>query len=262
MMIDSPAYSPRLDRLSALVSVLAPVARPLDPADPSANLFVLGSSAPEVLVFRIKPGPEFAVIAAAQVTFGARLDQVLRGAPDRIVADLANRPELSALATVFTAETRSLRCGSMPAMARLAETMLILILRSVIDSPAKSPVTTSPGMLAGLAHPRLHLALVAIHDNPSRRWTSEALAEVAGMSRSRFMQIFADIVGVSPGVYMTGWHMQIAQDALRSGNSIKDIARRSGFSSSAAFSRAFSRYFDVSPTASQQRLRRLAPSSS
>lgn len=259
-MIDSPARSPRLDRLSTLVSVLAPVARPLDRANPSANLFVIGSSAPEVLVFRIKPGPEIDVMAAAQVTFRARLDQVLCGAPDRIVANLANRPELAALASVFTAEAQTLRCGALPAMARLAETMLIIILRSVIDSPSKSAVTTSPGMLAGLAHPRLHLALVAIHDNPSRRWTSEALAEVAGMSRSRFMQVFNDIVGVSPGVYMTGWRMQIAQDALRSGNPIKDVARRSGFASSAAFSRAFSRFFDVSPTASQQRLRRLAPS--
>mgnify|MGYP003642257514 FL=1 len=102
-------------------------------------------------------------------------------------------------------------------------------------------------MLAGLSHPRLRNALVAMHEEPTKTWTLEVLAERAGMSRSVFASTFRDVVGDTPGQYLQGWRIRMAQQALKRGRPIKIIAGEVGYGSEVALSRAFKAYTGMSP---------------
>ena len=94
-------------------------------------------------------------------------------------------------------------------------------------------------MLAGLSHPRLRKALVAMHEQPAHDWSLEALAAMAGMSRSVFANTFRDAVGCTPGAYLQSWRVRLAQQALVQGRPLKTIALDVGYGSEAALSRAF-----------------------
>ncbi len=246
MNIDVPnigTESPKLrrDRLSALLTALRPVAAICAPDDPAAQVVITAST----LVLRFQPGlaPEPEAAVALRLESALPLAQTLRGAPDRLEVAFDDCPELGALACVLATEARASRCGASHAMARLAEAMLIIALRRTIDN-----ASTAPGLLAGLSHPRLHRALVAIHDSPGARWTVESLANEAGMSRSRFMASFSEAIGTSPMAYVAQWRLRLAQKALTEGVSLKDVARRSGYRSTAAFRRALQRHPEGSPT--------------
>lgn len=231
----------RRDRLSAVMTALRPVATICAADDPGAQIFLT----PSTFVLRFQHGlvPEPEAVVALKLESALPLAQTLRGAPDRLEIAFDNCPDLRALASVMAAEARALRCGSSHAMARLAEAMLIIALRRAIDT-----ASPAPGLLAGLSHPRLHRALVAIHDNPGARWTVEALANEAGMSRSRFMASFSEAIGTSPMAYVAQWRLGLAQKALTEGVSLKDVVRRSGYRSTAAFGRALQRHPQCLPT--------------
>lgn len=134
------------------------------------------------------------------------------------------------------------RCGRVALLERLLEVMMVLVLRHLMESG-----TVRGGLLSGLAHPRLRNALVAMHEAPARQWTLDALAQVAGMSRSVFAGSFRDTVGVTPGQYLQGWRMALARQALRRGRPLKLVAGEVGYGSEAALSRAFKAQTGQSP---------------
>jgi hypothetical protein len=76
----------------------------------------------------------------------------------------------------FLADAFDSRCGRTAALDRVAEVIVLMVLRRAIDAG-----TTESGLLAALAHPSLHRALVLIHDMPSRAWRVD-LALEAGLS--------------------------------------------------------------------------------
>jgi len=125
---------------------------------------------------------------------------------------------------------------------RLFEVVLIQVLRHLMESGQ-----TRVGMLAGLGHPKLRLAIVAMHDRPEKEWSLEDLATEAGMSRSVFANSFREAVGVTPGSYLQGWRIGLAQKALVHGKSLKHIAQDVGYGSEAALSRAFKAQAGKSP---------------
>jgi transcriptional regulator GlxA family with amidase domain len=104
------------------------------------------------------------------------------------------------------------------------------------------------GMLAGMSHPKLRRAIVAMHEQPARDWSLESLAEIAGMSRSVFAESFREGLGVTPGAYLQGWRVSLAQQALRKGRSLKMIAAEVGYGSEAALSRAFKAQSGMTPS--------------
>lgn len=230
----------RRDRLSAVIAALRPVATVCAVDDPGAQMALT----PAALVLRLQPdlAPEPNAVVALRLESALPLAQTLRGAPDRLEIAFDDCPDLGALASVMATEARARRCGAPHAMARLAEAMLIIALRRAIDT-----ASPAPGLLAGLSHPRLHRALEAIHDRPGAHWTVEALAEQAGMSRSRFMAGFAEAIGTSPMAYVAQWRLGLARKALAEGVVLKDVARRSGYRSAAAFRRALQRHPEGSP---------------
>ncbi len=136
------------------------------------------------------------------------------------------------------------RCGRLALVDRLFEVVLIQILRHLMESGR-----LRGGMLAGLGHARLRHALVAMHDEPARDWSLDTLAAAAGMSRSAFAHAFRETVGDTPGGYLQGWRINLAQQALRRGRPLKVIATDVGYGSEAALSRAFKAQCGMSPRA-------------
>jgi len=91
-------------------------------------------------------------------------------------------------------------------------------------------------------------AIGAMHEDPARRWTVQALAARAGMSRSTFALRFKEAVGLSPMDYLTRWRMLLAGDRLaHSGESVSAIALSLGYESESAFGTAFKRVMGCSP---------------
>jgi AraC-like DNA-binding protein len=133
--------------------------------------------------------------------------------------------------------------------ARIACTDLLrLVFVHVLRSYMARQTSQHPGWLAGLADARLAPALRAIHADPSRRWTVEALASLAGQSRSGFAEKFRVIVGVSPIDYLANWRMRLAAARLRRGTEpLSHIAQSLGYASDSAFAAGFRRVLGQSP---------------
>jgi AraC-like DNA-binding protein len=128
---------------------------------------------------------------------------------------------------------------------RLPELLLIDALRlHLANAPA-----SEHGWLAGLRDPVLAPAMKAIHTAPERKWTVADLAAEAAVSRSLLDGRFRDVLGLSPIRYANEWRMRIAQDLLATTEAtVGAIARRVGYDSEEAFSRAFKRAHGQSPS--------------
>ena len=74
------------------------------------------------------------------------------------------------------------------------------------------------GLAVGAGGSRIGAALGAIHAEPGRGWTLEALARVAGVSRTVFAQRFKALAGTTVMNYLTRWRMHTAAERLRSGD--------------------------------------------
>jgi len=68
------------------------------------------------------------------------------------------------------------------------------------------------------------------------------------MSRSAFTDKFSKLVGQAPKTYLINWRMQKAKSKLEAGDEIMfHIAEAAGYSSEAAFNKAFKAFFGETP---------------
>jgi len=190
-----------------------------------------------------------AEVVCASVEFGiGEENPLLRALPARLLVPLAHLPGLDLTQQLLFGEAFGQRCGHNAAVNRLTEVLLIQVLRHAIEQRL-----VDGGLMAGLADPRLHKALAAVHAEPARAWTLESMAAEAGMSRARFAAHFAQLIGVPPGEYLTGWRLGLARSMLRRGLAVKQVAVEVGYANASALGRVFSRRLGQSPTAWQQR---------
>jgi AraC-like DNA-binding protein len=128
---------------------------------------------------------------------------------------------------------------------KLPELLLIEVLRlHLANAPA-----SERGWLAALRDPVLAPAMKAIHTTPGRKWTVADLAMEPAVSRSLLDARFRDVLGLSPIRYVNEWRMRVAQDLLATTDvTVAAIARRVGYDSEEAFSRAFKRAHGQSPS--------------
>ncbi|HFH2890255.1 AraC family transcriptional regulator [Stutzerimonas balearica] len=162
--------------------------------------------------------------------------------PDVVCLPLAAIDGAEPVLGLLFEEAFEQRCGRVALVERLFEVVMIQVLRQLMESGA-----VQGGLLSGLSHARLRNALVAMHEAPAQEWTLDELANVAGMSRSVFATTFRETVGTTPGQYLQGWRVRLAQKALRRGRSLKVIAIEIGYGSEAALSRAFKAQTGQSP---------------
>ncbi|NVK54208.1 MAG: AraC family transcriptional regulator [Alteromonadaceae bacterium] len=142
-------------------------------------------------------------------------------------------------------EAQSLAPGSETIITRLAEIMIIQLIRHWLDH---SPLAKQ-GWFAAMRDTRIGNALRVIHQQPEKRWTVESLASVACMSRSAFAAKFTELVGKSAKNYLTEWRLTLAHYQLRSRKTpLIELALACGYESEAAFSRAFKRVIGYSPS--------------
>ncbi len=127
---------------------------------------------------------------------------------------------------------------------RLPELVLIEVLRMHL---ATAPAVDR-GWLAALHDSVLAPALALLHAAPERKWTVAELASGAAVSRSLLDDRFRQVLGRSPIRYLTEWRMHLAEDLLATTElGIVTVARRVGYDSEEAFSRAFKRSHGLSP---------------
>jgi AraC-like DNA-binding protein len=134
-----------------------------------------------------------------------------------------------------------------------------LVLTEVLRVHLSSAPAADRGWVAALRDPVLAPALSLIYNAPDRRWTVADLAQGALVSRSLLDARFREVLGLSPIRYLTEWRMHRAAELLATSDlSVVAVARRVGYDSEEAFSRAFKRDRGLSP--SHWRAARAAPS--
>lgn len=182
-------------------------------------------------------------MACANLDFGGgAANPITRALPAYVQLPLSALPGALPVLELLFDEAFARRCGRQVVVDRLFEAVLVLLLRHLLDSGL-----VRGGPLAGLGHPQLARALAAMHEAPEKPWTLDALAAVAGMSRSRFAEVFAERVGTPPSTYLAGYRITLAQDALRRGDRLERVAQQVGYGSGAALSRAFASVCGMSP---------------
>ena len=106
-------------------------------------------------------------------------------------------------------ELREPQPGGFLMAQHLAHLMLVQALRLYLaEGSRRRRLAVRPG------RPAMGAAITAMHEDPAQRWTLQALAERAGMSRSSFALKFKETVGASPMEYLTRWRMLLAGDRL------------------------------------------------
>jgi AraC family transcriptional activator of mtrCDE len=152
---------------------------------------------------------------------------------------------LEAITPMLVSETGVEHPGSDTIVERLAEVLLIQVLRAYLLDQSQAH-----GFLAALGDKRINRALKYIHLGADRDISLAEIAKAVGMSRSGLAVRFKELVGDSPMNYLTSWRMLRAKEFLASGDlPLVEVAERVGYASEAAFSRAFKREHNQSPSA-------------
>jgi AraC-like DNA-binding protein len=102
---------------------------------------------------------------------------------------------------------------------------------------------------------RIQRALDVLHADAGAKPSLEALAQIAGLSPSRFIHLFKAATGVTVRRYKLWLSMAAALRSMKRGETLTAAALEGGFSSSAHFSSAFREMFGLEPS----RLLRQAP---
>ncbi len=196
-------------------------------------------------VVKINGGGDFFLVGSRFGVSGGHADILMGMLPP--IVHIHNESEQAALRWSVERMMQELQTpqpgGSLIAQ-HLAHMMLIQALRLHV---AKREADVA-GWLFGVADKQLGPAISAIHADPAYRWTLQALAEQACMSRSAFAQRFREMVGASPMEYVTRWRMLLAGDKLEnSSDPVSVISFSLGYESESAFSTAFKRVMGASP---------------
>lgn len=175
-----------------------------------------------------------------------RASHLLGSLPAAIVLRGGGGPALEGLEVarrMILIEMRSPSQGSAVMVARILDLIFIQILRAWAAGP-----DAEPNWLAGALDPQISAALSAIHRQPGHDWTVEELARTCVLSRSAFAARFVDRVGKPPATYLAHVRLDAAIDLLRETTlPVAHIAQSVGYTSEAAFSRAFKNRYGTPP---------------
>lgn len=146
-------------------------------------------------------------------------------------------------------EVSAARVGFAGILARLADVVAAMVVRGWVECACGN----ASGLVAALRDPRLAGALLALHQQPGRDWTVAQLAEQCNTSRSAFADRFQVTIGMTPLRYVTELRMRLASQWLTLERlPIEEVAQRLGYTSQAAFSRAFKRITGKTPGLSRK----------
>lgn len=145
---------------------------------------------------------------------------------------------------------------AMDALARMATKpggvqCITLYARLLIARELQDLIDRSPGLFLPMNGGSIHVrrALEAIVEDPGLNWSVAALAKHVGMSRSTFAAAFNKQVGIPPMALLHQHRMELAAQLLKRPHRIKEISLQVGYNSLAAFTRAFTSHFNLTPSA-------------
>ena len=195
--------------------------------------------------------PDNAIIFSSCMRFelGGMQSLVRLMPPVMLVGTLTDRhPEILAILKAMEAEVCGRRVGFAGILARLADVVAAVIVRSWVECGCSG----GSGLVDALRDPRLARAIAAMHREPGRAWTVAALATEAGCSRSVFAERFQALTGLPPLRYVAELRMRLASQWIgQDGVAIDTVAGSLGYASQAAFSRAFKRVTGHPPGAAR-----------
>ncbi|MDB5967751.1 MAG: AraC family transcriptional regulator [Hydrocarboniphaga sp.] len=147
------------------------------------------------------------------------------------------------LADMLVATSTDRRWGRQMVQNKLADSLFTMAVCEYVRSAGEPR-----GLLAALTDVRLSKALAAVHERPGDEWTIQSMAQVAGMSRTAFAELFTQTVGQPPIQYLSNWRATEARRLLKNRRySVASIAEMMGYRSEAAFRRFFKRVDGVGP---------------
>lgn len=230
------------------------IADRLGPAPVPVSQLLAEQSTVDRLVLRHGGNGDFSQVIVGQFRFEHQnLPAIMAALPPAIhirKSDSATAGWLEGLAHFLLVESQTPNPGASLMISRLIDLMVIRTLRTW----AMAEETRGSGWLGALGDARISRALTAIHDDPFRRWSVAELAGIAGMSRSSFAERFGLLVGEAPLHYQNRWRLTLAVDLLQQPDArVGDVARRIGYDSDAAFSRAFKAMFGYAPVEARLR---------
>lgn len=184
-----------------------------------------------------------AKVVCATILFGSGSDNPIANAlPDSLVVPLSECQHLNTSAAALFVEAFHNRSGRELLMDRLAEVVMVHLLRYVLESGV-----LKQGVLAGLVHPQLARVLIALHQAPESAWSLEKMAALANMSRSKFAEEFRQVVGQTPGDYLTEWRISLAQHLLKKGKPAGLVANEVGYENASVLARVFRKKIGLTP---------------
>jgi AraC-like DNA-binding protein len=192
-------------------------------------------------------GPEPARWLCGTFTIGdPQASHLLASLPAVIILHGARGPALEGLEVarrMLVFEMQSPSQGSAVMVARILDLIFIQILRAWAAG-----ADAEPNWLAGAVDPQIGPALSAIHRDPGHDWTVEELARACNLSRSAFAARFVARVGKPPATYLVHVRLDAATGLLRDSSlPVTLIAKNVGYTSEAAFSRAFKHRYGTPP---------------
>lgn len=234
-----------MDRLSSLMARFRMTVGAVEPA--AANLLVYGHGGEDLSRLVFHPAGVGIALGrdadlALRVEWAGPHNPLVAALPDRVEVNLEQAPELKAILDLIRQEVEVYRCGAQSILASLGQAAMVRLLRHLIEAG-----TAEPGLLAGLSDLRLARAIVAMHDHPGRVWSTQDLAMEAGLSLSRFSELFSQQVGESPMSYLRRWRLTLARQDLMRGDRVDAVARRYAYESPEGFTRAFRRAYGCAP---------------
>ena len=236
----------RHDRLTTLIDKFKLTVSSAVSEDANLVVHTAPAGTPERACFRTRgtgfPPSERPVLFWAHVDWSGLHNPFLTALPDRVDIELSADPDGIGLVRMMQSEIAGQRCGVDSVLNRLGEVLIVRMMRAQIEAGS-----TQPGLLAGLSDQRLSRAIVAMHDRPGQAWRTEDLAQLAGMSRSRFAETFLSAVGEPPAAYLRRWRLTLARQDIIKGHRVDVVARRYGFVSPEGFSRAFRKHHGEPP---------------
>jgi AraC-like DNA-binding protein len=183
---------------------------------------------------------------ALRVDGDPQASHLLASLPAAIVLRGARGPALEGLEVarrMIVFEMESPSQGSAVMIARILDLLFIQILRAWAAG-----TDAEPNWLAGALDPQIGPALSALHRDPGHDWTVAELARTCSLSRSAFAARFAGRVGKPPATYLAHVRLDTATDLLRDTPlPVTVIAEKVGYTSEAAFSRAFRHRYGTPP---------------
>ena len=193
------------------------------------------------------PSPEPARWLCGTFTIGdPQASHLLASLPAAIILRAGRGQALEGLEVarrMLLFEMQSPSQGSAVMVARILDLLFIQVLRAWATG-----TDAEPNWLAGALDPQIGVALSAIHRDPHHDWTVGDLARACSLSRSAFAARFVARVGKPPGTYLAHVRLDGASDLLRDSSlPVALIAENVGYTSEAAFSRAFKRRYGTPP---------------